>query len=158
MKPWRNVQSEKRPQDRNLTGPPCYRTATANPQEGWTSSASWGQQHTGDSSVFSSAGLKPGSVCISQTQRGEPRPTASPSLLPFPCPPQLSTEATKAPEDSKGHFLLLLRRLCVTAVSEPLVVEAHNKSQVCSDYYEGRGRAEVFFSAQWSMQLEHYPS
>lgn len=104
----------------------------------------------GDSSVFSSPGLKLGSVCISQTQRGEPQPTASPSLLPFPClhPPQLSTEATKAPEDSEGHFLLLLLRLCVTAISEPLVVETHNKSQVRSDYYEGQGRAEVFFSAQ----------
>ena len=117
-------------------------------------------QQADESSVFSSPGLELGSECISQTQRGEPWHTAPLSLLPFPCPhpPQLSTGATKAPEDSEGHFLLLLLRLCVTAISEPLVMETHNKSQVPSDYYEGQGRAEVFFSAQRSVQLEHYPS
>lgn len=58
-------------------------------------------------------------------------------------PPQLST-----PEDSEGHFISLLPRPHAVTISELLVMETHNKSQALSDYREGQGRAEVFFSAQ----------
>lgn len=75
--------------------------------------------------------------------------TAPMSLLLFYClhPPWLSTETTIALE-SEDCFLLPLPRLYAMAMSELLVMEIHNKSQVPSDYQEGQGRAEVFFPAQ----------
>lgn len=99
--------------------------------------------------MLSSPGLGAGSAGVSHTQHAAPTNSLSEfaSIL-LSVSPQLSTETTITPEDSEDHFISPLPRPYAMAISELFIMETHNQLQVPSDYREGQGRAEVFFSAQ----------
>lgn len=80
-----------------------------------------------ESSMFSSPALGARiSTCLPDPE------SKALSWLPFCCPhpPQPSAEKTVAPENSEGCLIGPLPRLYAMAVSEVLVMETHNKSQV----------------------------